>query len=38
MKLNKENWKNVEYGQLVNHVEINERNPEKEGKCKICQR
>lgn len=29
MKLNKGFWKNVEYGQLVDHIEINERDPEK---------
>lgn len=34
MKLNKENWKDVEYGQLVNHIEINERDPEKRAKAK----
>jgi type I restriction enzyme S subunit len=34
MKLNKENWKDVEYGQLVDHVEINERDPEKRANAK----
>jgi type I restriction enzyme S subunit len=34
MKLNKENWKDVEYGQLVDHIEINERDPEKRANAK----
>lgn len=34
MKLNKENWKDVEYGQMVDHIEINERDPEKRVKAK----
>ena len=34
MKLNKENWKDVEYGQLVDHIELNERDPEKRAKAK----
>lgn len=34
MKLNKENWKEVEYGQVVDHIEINERDPEKRAKAK----
>ena len=34
MKLNKENWKDVEYGQMVDHIEINERDLEKRAKAK----
>lgn len=34
MNLKKEIWKDVEYGQLVDHIEINERDPEKRAKAK----
>lgn len=34
MKLNKRNWKEVEYGQVVDHIEINERDPEKRANAK----
>ncbi len=29
MKLDKQNWKKVEFGQVINHIEINERDPDK---------
>ncbi|MEZ4779211.1 MAG: restriction endonuclease subunit S [Flavobacteriaceae bacterium] len=32
--MKKEIWKDVEYGQLVDHIEINERDPEKRAKAK----
>jgi type I restriction enzyme S subunit len=34
MNLRKEIWKDVEYGQLVDHIEINERDPEKRANAK----
>jgi type I restriction enzyme, S subunit len=34
MKLKKGDWKDVEYGQLVDHIEINERDPEKRANAK----
>ena len=32
MKLRKELWQEVEFGQVVDHIEINERDPEKRAK------
>ena len=29
MKLDKQNWKKVEFGQIINHIEIHERDPDK---------
>jgi restriction endonuclease S subunit len=34
MNLKKEIWKDVEYGQLVDHIEVNERDPERRAKAK----
>ncbi|MDA8980013.1 restriction endonuclease subunit S [Chitinophagales bacterium] len=34
MKLNKQEWKEVKYGQVVNHIEINERDPDKRAEAK----
>jgi type I restriction enzyme, S subunit len=34
MNLRKEIWQDVEYGQVVNHIEINERDPEKRANAK----
>ena len=34
MNLNKEAWKKVEYGQVVDHIEFNERDPEKRANAK----
>ena len=34
MKLKKETWETVEFGKVVNHIEINERDPEKRANAK----